>query len=90
MSHGWSINKALDIIRSPNGTSILMFIKGRPISTSVACIGLVDISLIQLLDFNPSHKPKLIEVIKEVYLPGITNTSDISGTCCQCTKLVPL
>jgi len=81
LAHGWALSTAIDITRSLNDKSVLLFTRAQNYTTNFACIALSDVDRVRLLDFSPSHTQQLREVIERLYLPGVEKQSQRDTSC---------
>ena len=81
LAHGWALTTAIDITRSLNDKSVLLYARAQNYTTNFACIALSDIHRVRLLDFSPSHTQQLREVLERVYLPGVKDQGQRDNTC---------
>eukprot|EP00092_Neocalanus_flemingeri_P024478 GFUD01026546.1.p1 GENE.GFUD01026546.1~~GFUD01026546.1.p1 ORF type:complete len:438 (+),score=109.53 GFUD01026546.1:178-1491(+) len=79
--HGWALTSAIDITRSLNDKSVLLYTRAQNFTTTFACIALSDVHRVRLLDFSPSHTEALREVLEQAYLPGVKSQGQRDNTC---------
>merc|ERR1712213_173309 len=81
LEHGWALTNAIDITRSLNDKSVLLYTRTERKTRSFACIALSDIDRIRFLDFTPQHTRKLAAIFQEVYLPGVQDQFQRDNSC---------
>ena len=81
LSYGWALTTAIDISRSLNDKSVLLYTKSPNYNTSFSCIALSDVHRLRLVDFSSSHTEQLREVLERFYLPGVTQQGQRDSTC---------
>jgi len=81
LEHGWALTNAIDITRSLNDKSVLLYTRAPNYSARFACVALSDINRIRLLDFSTSHTQELKSMIERFYLPGVEKEKQRDDFC---------
>ena len=71
LAHGWALTNAIDISRSTDDKSVLLYTRCQPLSTNFACLALSDVDRIRLLDFPPAETSSLKTCLVQNYMPGV-------------------
>merc|ERR1712013_503225 len=70
LAHGWALTQAIDISRSLDDKSVLLYTRAQNCTTKFACLALSDVHRLRFLDFYPSDTQELVTVVEREYLPG--------------------
>ena len=81
LAHGWALTQAIDISRSINDKSVLLYTRAQSYSTKFACLALSDVHRLRFLDFSPSHTQELVAVVGREYLPGVVKQYQRDTAC---------
>lgn len=81
LAHGWALTQAIDISRSLNDKSVLLYTRAQNFTTKFACLALSDVHRLRLLDFSPSDTQELVGVVEREYLPGVVKQNQRDTSC---------
>lgn len=81
LKHGWALTTAIDISRSLNDKSVLLYTRAQNYTTKFACIALSDVHRVRFLDFPPSDTSQLRSVLEREYLPGVAKQGQRDSHC---------
>ena len=81
LAHGWALTQAIDISRSLDDKSVLLYTRAQNCTTKFACLALSDVHRLRFLDFYPSDTQELVTVVEREYLPGVTAKFQRDATC---------